>query len=52
MKYSVNIVYISGKNNVVAYALSRYPAQENVESILELETAKFVDQHTQNYDDI
>ena len=48
MKYSVKIVHISEKNNAGADALSRYPAETNVESILELETEKFVEQHTKN----
>ena len=52
MKYSVKIVNISGKNNAGADALSRYPAETNVESILELETEKFVEQHTKNYEDV
>ena len=43
MKYSVKIVHISGKNNAGADALSRYTAETNVESILELETEKFVE---------
>ena len=52
MKYSFKIVHISGKNNAGADALSRYPAETNVESILELETEKFVEQHTKNYEDV
>ena len=52
MKYSVKIVHISGKNNAGADALSRYPAETNVESILEIETEKFVEQHTKNYEDV
>ena len=52
MKYSVKIVHISRKNNAGADDLSRYPAETNVESILELETEKFVEQHTKNYEDV
>ena len=52
IKYSVKIVHISGKNNAGEDALSRYPAETNVESILELETEKCVEQHTKNYEDV
>ena len=42
MKYSVDMTHISGKDNLIADALSRYPGKGKIEkSILQIEVEHF-----------
>ena len=52
MKYNVQIVHISGKNNEAADAFSRYPAEAMQENILELEIEVFFKHNTIIYEGI
>ena len=52
MKYNVQVVHISGKNNEGADALSWYPVETIQEETLEQETEAFVKQHILKYDDV